>query len=142
MAETSTEKPQVYFVRHLARDPETRAQRRLRPTNRLAFLLGDGRRIRRKNVRATELDQKTLEENIDKLVEGVKYSFIQVTSSSGEVMSTDDLMAAAGKKAPEPKAEASEPKAEAPEPAPEPEAKPQPAKKATKKKVPNKRGKE
>ena len=125
MAETITENSQSLFIRHLAQDKLTRVQRKLRPTNKMGFLLGDGRRIRRKNKRTTEIDLKTLRENIDKLVGGVEGCYIEIRmADGGKPLTGDELKAMAGMKSEAPKtAEATASKvADAPAEAAAPEA--------------------
>jgi len=100
------------FVRHLARDPTTRTARRLRPTNQLDFMLSDGRRIRRKNSRTTEISMKELMSNLHLLQEAVKNSVLEVLSPAGTPMTADELAAYAGGKPSGPKTQVkSEPKA-------------------------------
>lgn len=100
MVEMDQKKTSV-FVRHLARDPVTRTARRLRPTNQLDFMLADGRRIRRKNVRTTELSMKEITDNLSRLQEAVDNCVIEVLSAAGSPLSSKDLASIAGGKAPE-----------------------------------------
>lgn len=81
------------FVRNLARDPESRTMRRLRPGNSLGFLLSDGRRIRRAGGRPTELAQKEVLEHLPQLIEGVTYKYIEITTPEGKVLSVKELAA-------------------------------------------------
>ena len=85
MAEEVAEKkvPRSLFVRNLARDPQSRVKRRLRPGNKLGFLLSDGRRIRRAGVRGTQLDIKTVAENAQQLADGVRDGYLEVCEPDG-----------------------------------------------------------
>lgn len=79
------------FVRHLARDPQTRVQRRLRSTNQLDFMLASGRRIRRKNVRTTELGKKEVREDLPRIQEAIDRCVLEVLDDTGSPMTSDDL---------------------------------------------------
>ena len=99
MAENTTaaKAPMGYTVRNLARDPQSRVKRRLRPGNKTGFLLADGTRLRRLGARATELDTKTLEENKEALAEGVEHGYIEICDPSGRPMTPAQIL---GKAAP------------------------------------------
>ena len=81
----------MYQVRNLGLNPLTRTTRVLRPGRRTGFLLADGTRIRKKDVRATELGEDVILRNMDSLCEGVSLGYIEVKDPSGAVMSADAL---------------------------------------------------
>src|SRR5688572_20561223 len=83
--------PEKLLIRNLARDPESRTIRKLRPGNRLGFTLEDGTRIRRTGARAHELDQRSLLANLDRLAEGVELRYIEVTLPDGTVVAAEAL---------------------------------------------------
>lgn len=70
--------PKSLFVVHMSRDPSAHAARRLRPTNKHRFTLDDGRRIRRNGGRPQELSIEACIKNVNKLIQGVKESYIWI----------------------------------------------------------------
>jgi hypothetical protein len=84
--------PQYLFVRNLARDPESRTARRLRPGNSLGFILSDGRRVRRAGGRPIQLDMREVKEHALALAEGVKFKYIEVTDPAGHVIPAEAFL--------------------------------------------------
>lgn len=72
--------PKSLYIFHMARSPLGRTARRLRPGNRQGFVLDDGVRVRRKGKkRVTEIGFDAAIQNIEKLIDGVKHSYIRVS---------------------------------------------------------------
>ena len=104
----------VVFVRNLARDPQSRVARKLRPGNKLGFVLGSGKRIRRKGNRTTEISPGDALENAELLESGIAGSYIEVTNAEGDVLTAEAFKSMVQGKAPTVKAVVSEAPIEAP----------------------------
>jgi hypothetical protein len=78
-------------IRNLARDPVARVARKLRPGNKTGFILSNGTRIRRKGRRKTEISGREALDNQELIADGINDGWIEVTDTTGQVLSMEDF---------------------------------------------------